>query len=746
MNMYRLFFSSGSLVFALLICSAASAQTIRGKVIDHDSLGIPDVTVSISSLDKTTTTENDGSFVMESVPPGYYLLHFQRIGYDSISARVVVPAGQNQAHVTVIMKSVMIRLRSVTVTAQPQPVDIANSSQSISVIEGREMSANAGSSPSSGLSNLPGVSMVHSGPFSQKPAIRGLGYQRVVVLEDGVRHEYQSWDDDDSPGIDALSLERIEIVRGPNSVLYGSDALGGVINYIHNDGILESHDTTTLRGSVAFEGLSNNTEGAVHAGLNGANSLARYYFDITGRDAGSFRTPDGIVPNTGGSELDFSGSASTKTDWGDFMLGYSRFDQHRDILALGNDKDGDTGSPYQATIHDRAWLSYKTLPSLMRLSVDLVLQQNEGAEYEDDDSPSPVNDLRQRAASIDAKYYYDVLENNSATAGVSVVELQNATLGPEPVIPAFHQTNAAIFLFDSYRLHALDLSIGLRYDRRYLVTSDNAELNLTGETRNYKAFTGSFGLLWHTSHKVSLGLDVGSGWRAPNVEELFINGLQEGSLMYKMGTPSLLPEQSFSTDFIARISGELLSGEASAYYNRISRYIYLGPTGQIDSASGFMKYLEEQANATLAGADVRLSGKIAPRTTFTLGGDFISARNEDAHAWLPLTPANRILVGVRYDFVSSLFIREPYVEAGSDIIFDQNRTAPDELHTGGYTVFNLHFGCDLSAFDRTIDLDFQIHNILNRAYKDNMSLYRLYAYEPGVDFRFNISMPFVLIK
>ena len=403
-------------------------------------------------------------------------------------------------------------------------------------------------------------------------------------------------------------------------------------------------------------------------------------------------------------------------------------------------------SPYQSTTHDRAWLSYKTIPALSRLSLDLVLQQNAAAEYDNANASSLVDNLRQREASLDAKYYYNQMENNSATVGVSAVELQNATLGPEPIIPAFHQSSAAVFFFDSYRLNVFDLSLGVRYDQRSLVTSDNAGLNLIGQSRNYHAFTGSFGLLWHASHALSFGMDAGSGWRAPNVEELFINGVQEGSLMYKLGNPSLLPEQSFSTDFTARISSPFVNGEVSAYYNRISRYIYLGPTGQIDSASGFMKYLDEQANATLAGADARLSGQVAPRTTLTLGCDFISARNNDAHTWLPLTPANRIVVALKYEFESSPFIQQPYAEAGSDIVFDQNRTAPDESRTGGYTVFNIHFGCDVAVFDRTIELDCQVHNLLNRAYYDNMSLYRLYAFEPGFDFRFNVTVPFVLVK
>lgn len=734
-----------ALLFPIFFAVVAHCQTIRGKVVDRNGLGIPNVIVSVSAINKKTLTAADGTFRISNIPPGNYRLRLARIGYKGKTVRFSVSERRGGDTLSIIMESHTISLKKVVVTAEPRPTSISRVSQFVSVVDKQELAANVGSSPSSGLSDLPGVSMVHSGPFTEKPVIRGLGYQRVVILEDGMRHEYQSWDDDDSPGIDALSLQRIEVVRGPNSVLYGSDALGGVINYIHDDGTLQGTDTSAMRGSVTLEGLTNNTEGALHAGLSGKTEEGRYYLDVTARGAGNVQTPHGALPNTGGSELDFEGSVGPRISWGKLLVGYSRFQQHRNILALGNDDDNDGASPYQLTTHDRAWFSYKSLPSLSAMSVDLEVQQNSGAEYTDDDAPSPINNLRQRAASVNAKYYYTGLKDNSATIGVSGTELVNATLGPEPVIPAFGQTDGALFLFDDYHLYDFDLSAGARYDHRYLKTSSNTALNLTGQTRTYHAFTGSLGLLWHASDAFSLGMDVGSGWRAPNVDELFINGLQEGSLMYKMGNPNLLPEQSFSTDINARISGNSISGEISAYYNRISRYIYLGPTGSIDSASGFMKYLEDQANATLAGADARLSGRITKRFTLTLGGDFIIARNEDAHTWLPLTPANRIILQVRYDFRSTGGFREPYFAAGSDIVFSQNRTAPHELRTGGYTVFNLHFGCILTAFQRNIRIDCQVHNLLNRAYYDNMSLYRLYGYEPGFDFRFNVTVPFVVI-
>jgi len=166
----------------------------------------------------------------------------------------------------------------------------------------------------------------------------------------------------------------------------------------------------------------------------------------------------------------------------------------------------------------------------------------------------------------------------------------------------------------------------------------------------------------------------------------------------------------------------------------------------MNSASGYPIYTDQQANATLVGADARLNFGIAQRTTLTLGGDFIQARNNDENIWLPLTPANRISVSLRYAFPSSSFISQSYVEGNSDIVLDQNKVAPDEMQTGGYTVFDLHFGGCLFAFGRPLTIDCQIHNLLNRAYYDNMSLYRLYAAEPGIDFRFNVTVPFVVIR
>lgn len=736
---------------AMLVTNApVKAQAIHGRVISQDSLAISDVTVSISSIGKTTSTDIDGKFSFEKVSPGSYILQFTRIGYDSTSMTVTVSNKGVVTPLLVVMKTNFIALNSVTVTAQPQPMKISNSSQSVSVLNGSYLSANAGSSPSSALSNLPGVSLVHSGDFSEKPEIRGLGYQRVVILEDGVRHEYQSWDDDDSPGIDALSLTRIEIVRGPNSVLYGSDALGGVVNYIHNDGTLKSVDTSAMQGELIFQGMSNNTEGAIHGDLEGLTSLGEYNLSITARGAGNIVTPYGSLANTGASELNFGASGSTQRDWGSILVGYSHFDQHRDILPASNDDDppdsGESDTPYQSTIHDRAWLSYKAPPAPTGLAVDLVLQQNAAAEYESDDPSSIDNSLRHRAESIDAKYNYDEPENNIATVGFSIMTVQLATLGPEPVIPAYHQTSGAVFIYDDYRIQDVDLSAGGRFDRRYLNVYNNADLDLTSQSRSFHAYTGSFGVLWHTTQDLALGMDVGSGWRAPEVEELFINGSMEGALEYKEGDPNLLPEQSFSTDLIARLTGESISGEISAYYNRISRYIYLGPTGRIDSASGYPIYMDQQANATLIGVDARLNFDIATRTTLTLGGDFIQARNNDENTWLPLTPANRISVALRYVFLSSSLISEPYIEGTSDIILDQNKVAPDETQTGGYTVFDLHFGGHVFAFDRPLTMDCQIHNLLNRTYYDNMSLYRLYAAEPGIDFRFTVTVPFVVLR
>jgi iron complex outermembrane receptor protein len=721
-------------------CHDALSQSLHGTVVGEDSVAIPNAAVSIPALQRIVLTDRDGKFIFSDVPGGVYSIKIKRIGYDSVAVRVNVPA--DTTSVLIVMHGELVTLRGVTVTAKPQPSDIENSSQAVSVVRGNQLLENTSPSVGAELSNLPGVSTVHSGPFSEKPVIRGLGYQRVLILEDGERHAYQSWDDDDSPGIDALSMKQIEVVRGPNSVLYGSDALGGVVNFIHDDGTLGISDSSAMRGSVVLNGFSNNSEGAAHLGLSGLTSVVQYHADITVKGAGDVQTPRGVLPNTGASEVNFEGSVSTDRNWGNLFLGFSKFDQDREILPVGDDSGG---APYQHTIHDRLWLSYKSQPAPLRVSFEGAFQQNDAAEYEDQDSLE--NHLILQSLSLDAKLCYNESENNSGTFGISSSEEQNSTLVPaDPVIPAYHQLTAAAFLFDDYKLQTIDASAGVRYDYRTLQTSDNAILGLAGQTRNYQALTGSIGILWHTSDKISFGADVGSGWRAPNVEELFINGLQEGSFMYKLGDPDLVPEQSFSADFLTRITSSIVSGEISAYYNRINRYIFLAPTGEIDSASGVMKYAEQQANTTLTGIDGQLSGKITTRATLTVGGDFLLARNDDAGTWLPLTPANRLMVELRYDFPSASFVTEPYCSADAHVVLDQNRIDPSETRTPGYTVFDVGFGGTVLIFDRGVNVYFKINNLLNRAYHDNMSLYKSYAYEPGFDFAMTISIPFVFVR
>ncbi|HUI31671.1 MAG TPA: TonB-dependent receptor [Candidatus Acidoferrales bacterium] len=722
-------------------CSVAFSQVLRGKVVDEDSVTIVSAEVSIPMLQLTTVTDDNGEFIFKNVPRGSYRIDARRIGFDV--APVELAVSSDSTFIQIVMHGKLMVLHDVTVTAGPRPSDIANSSQSVSVVQGSKLLENIGSSVGSELEDLPGVSVVHSGEFSEKPVIRGLGYQRVEVLEDGERYEYQGWDDDDSPGIDALSLKRIEVVRGPNSVLYGSDALGGVVNFIHDDGNLGSKDTNALLGKFELNGFSNNNEGAAHLGLNGATSLAQYYADITLKDAGNVNTPKGVLPNTGASEVDFEGAVSTRRTFGNFLLGYSRFDQNREILPVGED----SGSlPYQHTIHDRIRLSYASERDPLQVSFEGVYQQNDAAEYQNKDIASLLDRLRLQSFSLDTKVSYDISDNDYATAGISASDEQNSTLGPEPIIPDYRQSTVAAFLFNNYRAQSIDASAGARYDYRTLKTADNAILNLFGQTRVVQAVTGSIGMLWHVSSAVSFGADVGSGWRAPNVEELFITGVQEGSFMYKLGNPNLAPEQSFSTDCVVRVDGSLADGEVSAYYDRINRYIFPGPTGEIDSASGFMKYTERQANATLSGVDGQLSVKVTKRATLTIGGDFMLARNDNAGTWLPLTPANRLTSEVRYDFSDLSFFREAYCSIGANFVFDQDHFDPLETRTPGYALFNLGFGGTLKIFDHGMDIYCKLDNLLDRAYHDNMSLYKLYAFEPGFNFSVTINVPFVIIR
>ena len=231
------------------------SATISGKVSSTEKQAVTQAKVSLPVLSLTTFTDTEGNFSFTNIPKGNYLISVSLFGYQNQSKEISV--AENDVALEIILEASNFLLPDVTISAEPQPSDILESALPVSVLEGNELNRHRGQSVMQSLEHLPGVSVFSGGPLAMKPVIRGLTAQRVVVVENGTRIEGQTWDEPQSSEINSMDVERIEIVRGPSSVIYGSDALGGVVNVISGD--IFQEENKTLAGNFSLNAFRNNT-------------------------------------------------------------------------------------------------------------------------------------------------------------------------------------------------------------------------------------------------------------------------------------------------------------------------------------------------------------------------------------------------------------------------------------------------------------------------------------------------------
>jgi len=614
------------------------------------------------------------------------------------------------------------------------------------VLEGRELDANFGQSLSQTIESVPGVSTFARGPMNGKPVVRGLTAQRVTVAENGQRHESQGWDDEQSPEIDIFDAEQIEIVRGPHSVLFGSDALGGVVNVITRP---FDEGAGRLNGLLVFNGFTVDQQAAGHVSLFGSSSDVRYRGSFTARTVGDIGTPEGTLPNSGAKETNGRGTLGLDKEWGNLSLDYSHFDQ---TFKISPDPDEDPdATPFQKILHDQAQLLYGTGLSFGRLEVNGNWQLSTRSEFEegeeeDADTAMPAVKLRLHTAGGEVKLHHHPIGSMFGTIGGSISRQSNETLGEEPLIPGFTDVNGSFFVYEEFGLSDVNVSVGARYDNRKLDVDENDDIGVEAQTRTYDAFTGSVGVVFHATDRLSFASNLGKGWRAPIAEELFVNGVDEGAVRFKVGDSTLAPEESINIDASIRYNDPKVKAELSLFHNRINKYIFLSPSGEVDSASGFEKSFHHQANATIMGIEYSLESALTDNFIVQASGNFLNGRNDETDTWLPMIPANRIIFGIRLTEPSLLMWRSPYFSVKAKVTFDQNHLAEDEDPTGGYSLFDLGFGGMMNAGGHAIKFDFAVLNLLNKAYFDHLSRYKDYGLNPGVGVSAKVTVPFTVAE
>ena len=632
-----------------------------------------------------------------------------------------------------------IELKQVVISGPTGAVKLQDMSMPASVIDHNSLRMTPASNIIDAVAKLPGVSQVTTGSGISKPVIRGLGYNRVVVVADGVRQEGQQWGDEHGVEIDANAVNSVEVIKGPASLLYGSDALAGVLK-LNTDPVVP---LGRMRLNVNTEYHSNN--GLVNYSINYGGNKQGLAWNIRYGDkfAHAYKTPcDGYVPNTQFRERALSGMLGVNKAWGHtrvtgsyFHLTPSIAEGERDPLTgeleqpYERAKTYHHGLPFQQVYHYKAVLDNSFYLGDGRLNAVLAYQQNRRQEFEEPDEYGLY--LRLHTVNYNVHYVTRRLGDWRITAGTSGMWQRSLNKGDEFLIPDYSLFDFGAFVTTTANIGSWALNGGLRFDNRHLDSRelvDDGALRFEPFKRDFSGFTASVGAVWHATDQLDLRANAARGFRAPNISELASNGVHEGSLRYEVGNHDLKPEFSLQFDLGAELTTSWLAAQLSLFANRIDNYIFIHRTGEVLDDE-FMAYRYDSGDARLLGGELALD--IHPWHFLHLGTSFAMVNAVQLHQpqeskYLPFTPAPRWQADVKWEILhDGRVLNNVFVSLGVDYNFKQShyyRADDTETATPAYCLLGCALGTDVMYKGRRVAcLSIMGTNLTNKAYQNHLS-------------------------
>ncbi|MEO5826535.1 MAG: TonB-dependent receptor [Gemmatimonadales bacterium] len=702
------------------------AYSLSGRVTDTTGNPVADARIVLLEASRSARTDADGRFRLTEVPDGTYGLSVAAIGFRPRVMRVTI-RGQD-ARVDVSLIRTIVELAAIQTTATPIATSALESPQPLAVLQGDGL-ANA-QAPSLGavLEALPGMRNLSTGSGVGKPVIRGLTSNRVLVLENGQRIESQQWGDEHAPNVETASAERIEVIRGPASVLYGSDALGGVINVVQR----ELPDATDRPAFVSqwFTGSFSSNGDAPDGSLlvEGARGAVGFRTTLTGRTQGDVRTPSGTLANSGLDMHGGSAALGVRGGWGSLAATFTgrseRLEIHEDPA------DDPDATPFQRVGVSRGTLTGNIALGSARIEIDLGRESNRRREFEGATSTEFALGLQSNNTMGNIHLHHSTGGRLAGVVGVSGMRTAVSISGDEVLVPASTTDNAGVYAFEQIDAGRWQFSAGARADWRRLHHEANAALGLDDGAQSWTAVTGNAGALLRVTESVALVSNIGRGFRAPSAFELFADGVHEGTVRYEVGNAALRNEVSLNADLAVRMQGHGLVGEIGVFRNAINDYIYTDPTGETDAESGLQVYRYEQGDAVLTGIESSADVHLRPWLHLRGGFDYTRGQNTTTDQPLAFVAPVRASYSVRFE-PSVRTVHDIYFQVGGETNVQQRRLDPDDIAPPGYTVVNLSTGGGFDFAGRRVLLDLQARNLFDTSYRSFLSRYKRYADDAG---------------
>ena len=760
--------------FSLLLHPVFTQNNLAGHIKDQAS-GEPliGVTLVLTDLRRSANTDEQGQYQFKNLPTGNFLLEVRYVGYQTQTERVSI---QGDTKLDFKLKDAVTEISEVVVTGTSHATELRKHPIAVTTIDNLSLTKVTSTNLIDAIAKKPGLSQITTGAGISKPVIRGLGYNRIITLYNGLRQEGQQWGDEHGIEIDEFSVDRVEVLKGPGSLIYGSDALAGVVNFLTPNPLPEGE----IRGSATLNYQTNN--GLFGASLSNSGNIGGFNWLLRGsaKEASNYQNRyDGRVWNSGFQERDLNGYLGWNKNWGFSHFNFSTFNQKiglvegdRDSLghfiqlvalndstiaelpAIGDDLKGyRVNIPRQAIGHARISNTTSLFLGKYNLEFSLGFQQNTRKEFGD-----PLNEKTPGLQFLLNTWNYDtklVLPENAGwrtTIGVNGMAQTNRNKGNEALVPAYNLFDLGGYGLAERKFGKLNLSGGLRYDHRKveaqalyfdaegtLTQTPTESVKFSGFDSNYSGATGSIGGAFNFDQRFTAKLNVARGFRAPNIAESGSNGRHEGTIRYEIGDPKLKPEFSLQTDLGLFFNSHHVTTEVSLFYNKIDHYIFAqkllsssGGDSIVDSSDPAPAFRFVQGNAYLVGGEITFDLHPHPLDWLHIENAFswvkgVQQNQPDSTRYLPFIPAARLRSELRGDFDKvGKNIQNGFVFVEGTYAFDQNHyyaAFGTETATPGYFLLNAGFGGSICGKNgrEICKLIVVAENLLDVGYQSHLS-------------------------
>ena len=649
-----------------------------------------------------------------------------------------------------------LNLNEVTVTGVTGDTKLKHATVPVSIIAPQLLRSKASTNIIDAISHQPGISQLTTGGSISKPIIRGLGYNRVVVMSEGVRQEGQQWGDEHGVEVDGSSINSVEILKGPASLMYGSDAMAGVV-ILHPQATLPEGE---MKANVSTEYQTNNGLFAYNLSMAGNQKGFVWNARFSDKMAHAYKNKyDGYVPGSQFRERAGRLMLGVNKSWGHSRLTWTSY--HLTPGIVEGERDPETGElvcnsdnvktysktlPFQEVKHYKLVWDNSLNLSTGYLKAIIGYQQNRRKEYEESEDEYELF-FKLHTLTYDLRYVTNQWNGWKLSTGIGGMYQKSGNEGEEYLIPDYRLFDFGIYATATKSLgDRWTLNGGVRYDHRRMHGDElieDGDLRFTDFSRHFNGLTGSIGAVCNINEHFNLRLNVARGFRTPNMSELASNGVHEGSIRYELGNQQLKAEYSLQADLGLDFTSRYVSAQLALFANRIDNYIFTHRLPE-EIEEGYLTYAYTQGDARLlgfeAGADFHPVHSVHFSNTFS----FVDAQQMHASSdtkYLPFTPAPRWTSELKWELfhhshstvnhhhnsnsIHRSLLNNLYIAAGLECYLKQSHiySADDtETTTPGYALLSLSAGTDINVNGKKV-AEFYItaDNLLNKAYQSHLN-------------------------